>query len=111
MNESNQPASEPSPQATALSVQQQQQHSSSSSVPPELAIIGSSSSRGRTGVYANSHVDSGVRFGPYRGLKIAEEDLMEEMNDNSCMWEVTLPPLSLFYLSSLGQVWRVHILC
>lgn len=87
MNESNQPASEPSPQATALSVQQQHS-SSSSSVPPELAIIGSSSPQGRTGVYAKSRVDSGVRFGPYRGLKIAEEDLMEEMNDNSCMWEV-----------------------
>lgn len=102
MNESNQPASEPSPQATALSVQQQQQqHSSSSSVPPELAIIGSSSPRGRTGVYANSRVDSGVRFGPYRGLKIAEEDLMEEMNDNSCMWEVTLPPLSLSFIFPL----------
>lgn len=54
-------------------------------LPPEVTIINSC---GKQGVFALASIESGVRYGPYKGLKIAEEDLMEETNNFNFMWEV-----------------------
>ncbi|XP_019852789.1 PREDICTED: PR domain zinc finger protein 14-like [Amphimedon queenslandica] len=58
-----------------------QQYTSPIAIPPEVTVT-------ESGVYANSVIGSGVRYGPYKGLKIAEDELMTETDDISCLWEI-----------------------
>ena len=48
-----------------------------------MTVKPSSTSNARLGVYATQSISPGVRFGPYKGQKISEEDLPEEAEDTS----------------------------
>lgn len=56
-------------------------------VPNELNIRPSTIDNAGLGVYATQSISKGVRFGPYKGQKVYEEDI-DEGDDTSYMWEV-----------------------
>ena len=57
------------------------------SLPPILTISQSSIPGAGLGVFSNSQIQKGVRFGPYKGKKTGWEHITNETN-TSYMWEV-----------------------
>ena len=57
------------------------------SLPPVLKISQSSIPGAGFGVFSESEIPKGVRFGPYKGKKIGWEHISDETN-TSYMWEV-----------------------
>ena len=57
------------------------------SLPKCLVIKSSQIPNAGLGVFSNSHIQKGVRFGPYIGKKVKMEDVEDETN-TSYMWEV-----------------------
>ena len=58
-----------------------------SSLPTILSISQSSIPGAGFGVFSNSQIEKGVRFGPYKGKKTGWEHITSETN-TSYMWEV-----------------------
>ena len=57
------------------------------SLPENLYVKQSVIPEAGMGVFAKEKLEENTRFGPYRGVKVLNEDLEEERN-TSYMWEV-----------------------
>lgn len=57
------------------------------SLPASLKISDSSIPGAGLGVFSTSEIPKGVRFGPYKGMKIGWENIAENRNTSYC-WEV-----------------------
>ena len=57
------------------------------SLPASLKISDSSIPGAGLGVFSTSEIPKGVRFGPYKGMKIGWENIAEDRNTGYC-WEV-----------------------
>ena len=58
------------------------------STPPILTISDSSIPGAGLGVFSTTEIPKGVRFGPYKGIKIGWEHVTEDANTSYC-WEVS----------------------
>ena len=80
-----------------------------SSLPKILSISQSSIPGAGFGVFSNSQIEKGVRFGPYKGEKTGWEHITSETN-TSYMWEVKysffpLGAVDIFTNSPLNVHW------
>ena len=73
------------------------------SLPTVLTIRQSSIPEAGLGVFSNSQISKGVRFGPYKGKKTGWEHITKETN-TSYMWEVLYTFLSSTVILSLLEL-------